>query len=245
MTAGGALLSQIRSQVVESIRPGITAQKLDQLAERLIIRSGGKPSFKRVPGYKYATCINLNQGVVHGIPGSQKIKNGDFASVDIGFYYRGYHTDAATTVLVGKGSKQHQSFLETGKIALKKAISKAKPGNRVEDISRAIQRTIKDAGYSCSKSLTGHGIGRNLHEEPPIPCIVPEISENSPLLKAGQTLAVEVIYAMGREELELKSDGWTLVTKDGKRAALFEETVLIKKNKPLILTSNKNRYNTR
>jgi methionyl aminopeptidase len=239
MQAGGSLLANIHDRVVNIIRPGIKTKQLNQLAEKLIIKAGGEPSFKQVAGYGFATCININDGVVHGIPGNKMIKNGDLVSVDIGLYYQGFHTDAATTVIAGEGTRKDKKLLQVGKSALKKAIKKAKVGNKVEDISKAIQNTIESSGFSCTRSLTGHGIGKKLHEEPPIPCVVLEESKNSPQLQVGQTLAIEVIYTEGSDSLKLENDGWTLTTEDGKKAGLFEETVLITEKNPYIFTKSK------
>lgn len=236
MRQGGKLLADIRSKALKSAKPGINLQSIDEQAEEDVLKISGKPSFKQVPGYHHTTCINVNEGIVHGIPNSRVIKNGDLVSIDIGLYFKGYHTDAANTVIVGKSNREKKNFLLAGKRALKLAIKQAKPKNRVVDISRAIQQTVEQAGYSCSRTLTGHGVGRKLHEEPPIPCIVNSFSKQSPRLKPGQTIAIEVIYTQGSPQMKLLDDGWTLVTSDGKLAAVFEETVLVTDDQPEILT---------
>jgi methionyl aminopeptidase len=237
MREGGAILASVRRQVLSTIEPGVKLVELDKLSETMIQKAGGQPSFKMVPGYRFATCLTVNEGVVHGIPTDRKIKNGDLVSIDVGMYYRGFHTDTATTVIAGKPAKQDQKFLEVGKLALKKALSKAKAGNRVGNISKSIQSTIESVGFSCSRSLTGHGIGAKLHEFPPVPCLLIEEINKTPKLQKGQTLAIEVIYAEGSYELSLQEDNWTLVTEDGKKAGLFEETVLITANNPIVLTN--------
>lgn len=236
MREGGAILAAIRRQVIKAINPGVKLIELDKFTESLISKAGGLPSFKMVPGYKFATCLTVNEGVVHGIPTDRKIKNGDLVSIDVGMYYKGYHTDTATTIIAGKAKKQDQKFLEVGRLALKKAIKESKSGNRVGDISKAIQSTIESAGYTCSRSLTGHGIGTKLHEEPPVPCLLLENLKKTPKLKTGQTFAIEVIYTQGGHELCLQADNWTLTTQDRKKAGLFEETVLITDKEPIVLT---------
>lgn len=236
MTKGGAILAHIRNQVAQAIRPGVSSRQLDELAENLIGKFGGEPSFKMVEGYNFATCININEGVVHGIPKDIKINKGDLVTVDIGIIYQGFHTDTATTLVAGATNKKNLYFLKAGKKALKNAIQAAKVGNRVEDISREIQKTIEKSGFSCISSLTGHGIGKNLHEEPPIPCVIIKEKGKSPKLEKGQTLAIEVIYAQGSPQLNLEDDGWTLITSDGKNTAVFEETVLVTAKVPVILT---------
>jgi methionyl aminopeptidase len=237
MRKGGAMLASIRRQIEATVKPGTKLIELDRLTETLINKAGGKPSFKMVPGYRFATCLTVNEGVVHGIPTDRKIKNGDLVSIDLGMYYQGFHTDCATTVIAGKPTAEDQKFLTVGRHALKNAIAKAKADNRIGDISKAIQSTIESAGFSCSRSLTGHGIGAKLHEEPPVPCLLFQDIKKTPKLKKGQTLAIEVIYAQGSYGLSLQNDNWTLVTEDGKKAGLFEDTILITDNKPIVLTS--------
>ncbi len=235
MRDGGKKLRQVMDKVLEEVKPGMTLRRLDEVAEEKIKELGGKASFKMVPKYHWATCLNLNQGVVHGIPDERVIKKGDIVSVDIGFYFQGFHTDMAQTIEAG--TRKKTKFLETGRKALKKAISQVKPGNRVGDISLAIEKTIKKGGYNPVKNLTGHGVGRQLHQEPVIPCFLKGKIEKTPLLKKGMVLAIEVIYALGKPEIFVADDGWTIRTQDGKIAALFEETVALGANGPLILTN--------
>jgi methionyl aminopeptidase len=240
MAEGGKKIAEIRDQISELVKPGITTGELDRKADELIEKAGGQASFKMVPGYRWATCINLNDVVVHGIPGDQVIKRGDKVGIDVGMFYKGFHTDTATTVKVKSKSEKDieiENFLETGRKALNKAIEQAKPGKRVMDISRAIQETVEEAGYSVVTALTGHGVGRNLHEEPPIPCFVLGNYEHSPQLVIGTVLAIEVMYNAGKSEVAYKNDdGWTIVTADGKISGLFEHTVAVTKSGPVILT---------
>lgn len=251
MKEGGARLAWVFGRVLKKIKPGVKLQKLDELAEALIKKQGGFPSFKIVKGYSWATCININSGVVHGIPNDYQIEEKDVVSLDMGMLYGGFHTDMARTLcvriqnsklaplakpLATHGKTQNLEFLEAGKSALNKAIEVAKPGNRVGHISAAIEKEIKKAGFSPIEALTGHGVGQNLHEEPQVPCFVREEIDQSPLLKPGMSLAIEVIYAQGRPDLVLKNDGWTVETADGSLAGLFEDTVVITKKNPIILT---------
>lgn len=235
---GGKKLALVFFRVLEEIRPGIKLVDLDKLAETLIKKQGGFPSFKTVKGYKWATCININQGVVHGIPGNYQIKNGDLVSLDMGMLWKGFHTDMAWTIAVGEESQKANSlFLKAGKKALAKAIKIAKAGNRVGHISATIEKEIRRAGFQPVEMLTGHGVGKDLHEEPLIPCFLSEKIEKTPLLQEGMVLAIEVIYTQGKPDLVLADDGWTLETADGKLAALFEETILVTKKRSIVLTS--------
>ncbi|MGB9911403.1 MAG: type I methionyl aminopeptidase [Microgenomates group bacterium] len=237
---GGKKLAKIFWQVFSYIRPGVSLSFLDQLAEDLIKKEKGCPSFKTVKNYFWSTCINVNEGIVHGVPNSYQIKKGDLVTLDMGFYYQGFHTDMARTVWVkGENQKDREeilNFLKVGKKALKKAISFAQPGYRIGNISLIIEKEIKKAGYNPSLILTGHGVGEELHQEPMIPCFLKGKIENTPLIKEGMSLAIEVIYSQGKPDLVLDKDGWTLKTKDGKLSAVFEDTVLVTKKGPLILT---------
>lgn len=234
MAEGGRRLAEIRDKIIETIKPGITGLELDDLANELIEKTGGKASFKMVPGYKWATCININDVVVHGIPDKTVVTLGDKVGLDIGMLYKGFHTD--TSVSVGEPEK----FLETGKLALKKAIGEARIGKRIMDISRAMQETVEGAGYSVVRALTGHGIGRKLHEDPAIPCFEFGKYECSPRIVEGMVLAIEVMYNEGESDVVYKNeDGWTIATADGKMSGLFEETVAVTKKGPVILTTVK------
>lgn len=234
MKDNGQKLKQVMSKVLLKVKPGVSLQELEEVAARKIEELGGRPSFKMVPNYHWATCINLNEGVVHGIPDDTPIKKGDLVSVDAGFYSQGFHADMARTIEVG--TKKESKFLQAGKRALGKAVLRAKPGNRVGHISLAIEQAIKKAGYNPVKRLTGHGVGRQLHQEPVIPCFLKEEARRTPLLKKGMVLAIEVIYTQGKPDLFVTSDGWTIRTQDGKIAGLFEETVAVGADGSLVLT---------
>lgn len=253
MAEGGRILSKILAHLVKKAQPGITTRELDQEAEKEILATGGKPSFKIVPGYQFTTCLCVNDAIVHGLPTNYKLKEGDALGIDVGIFYKGFHTDAAWTMVIrnqGSGRRDQKSlpplrgvrnqgkikFLEVGEKALEKAISVACEGNHVGDISQAIQETVEGADYSVVRALVGHGIGRKLHEDPQIPGFVVGQISVTPRLRAGMTLAIEVIYNMGNAEVIYKDDRWTVVTKDGKLSGLFEKTVAITKGEPIVLT---------
>jgi len=238
MKEGGERLAQVLAQVLKKVKPGVSLKELDQLAESLIEKKGGKPSFKMVKGYNWATCINVNQGVVHGIPGNYRLKDSDVVSLDLGIFYKGMHTDVAKTIRVKEqeSRKVKDEFLKAGEKALKAAIKAAKPGNRVGHISSAIEKEIKKAGLTPIEALTGHGVGKKLHEPPQIPCFLREEVKDTPILKPGMTLAIEVIYTQGKPEVAIKEDGWTVETADGQLAGLFEDTIVVTTKGPLNLT---------
>lgn len=247
MKTGGHMLAEVLSAVMDAIKPGVTELELDQLAERLIREKGGEPGFKKVKGYHHTICMSTNDVVVHGIPGGYAFQEGDVVGVDCGVYYKGFHTDAAETIRVSAPRTRNQEsrtakddidrFLEVGKIALNEGIAQAIVGNRVGHISQVIQAIVeKENGYSIVRSLIGHGVGRELHEEPEVPGYLVGKIEKTPLLQAGMTIAVEVIYNLGKKDVSLDSDGWTIRTSDGSVAGLFERTIVITENGPIILT---------
>jgi len=230
----------------------MTTLELDNYAEKLITQAGGKPSFKMERGYHWATCLNVNDMVVHGIPTDYKLKEGDRLGVDLGTYYKGFHSDASWSVLVGSKSSNTRSlengsgvrslndtlkFLHTGEKALENAIKQCLPGNHIGHISKAIQDTVEGAGYSCVQQLVGHGIGRLLHEDPEIPCFLRGKIATTPLIKVGLVLAVEVIYNFGKSEVVYENDdGWTIVTRDRSISGLFEHTLAVTEDGPVVLT---------
>lgn len=230
---GGKKLAAIFDQVLRAAKPGVALKDLDILADELIQKQGGQPSFKTVENYHWATCLNVNQGVVHGIPSDYRLKKGDLLSIDMGLLYQGWHTDMARTVIVGGGDSK---FLQAGRQALAQATKLAVPGNRVGHLSQAIEQVISQAGFSPVRQLTGHGVGRRLHEAPQIPCFLDGPLDQTPTLKVGASLAIEVIYTQGKPELVLANDGWTLQTADASLAALFEDTLIVSSPQPLVLT---------
>ena len=239
MQVCGKMLGDTLWEVLKSVKPGVSELELDALAEKLIREKGGEPGFQKVPGYKHATCMSTNDVVVHGIPTEYRLKEGDIIGIDCGVYYQGFHTDMAQTVKVSaQKSEKIDKFLEVGMEALEAGIRKAQLGNHVGDISKAIQDIVElRNGYSVVRSLVGHGVGRDLHEEPEVPGYLIGKIEKTPLLREGMVIAVEVIYNMGGPELVFANkDGWTLATEDGELAGLFERSLAITKDGPTILT---------
>ena len=238
MEKGGKILAEVLREVLENVKEGISEEKLDKLAELLILKKGAYPAFKKVDGYKNATCISTNSGVVHGIPTDYRLKKGDVVGVDCGVLYKGFNTDMSETVVVGRGSPKTDKFVRTGKKALELAIEQAILGNRIGHISNTIQATIEEEGYSVVRSLIGHGIGKKLHEDPEVPGFLDTKIENTPKLSEGMTIAIEVIYNMGGPDVEYDAlDNWTIRTQDRSLSGLFERTVAITKNGPKILTA--------
>jgi methionyl aminopeptidase len=238
MQKGGKILSEVMQELIAKVTPGVSELELDFLAEKLILEKGAAPGFKRVEGYKHAICISTNDVVVHGIPTDYRFKEGDVVGIDCGVYYNGFHTDMSETGRVIDSPKNDEidNFLYTGEEALSEAIKKTIIGNNIGDISKTIQDIIESKGYSVVRSLIGHGVGRELHEEPEVPGYLISKIEKTPKLVQGMVIAIEVIYNMGQSELIVDKDGWTLRTKDKSLSGLFERTVAIVENGPLILT---------
>ncbi|MEK7534204.1 MAG: type I methionyl aminopeptidase [Patescibacteria group bacterium] len=242
MWQGGKILAEVLFEVSEHAKSGVTEIELDSLAERLIKEKGAEPGFKKVKGYCHAICTSTNDVVVHGIPTKYQLKEGDIIGIDCGVYYKGYYTDMAETIRIkDKGLRIKEDkvyrFLETGKRALMEAINVAKVGNRIGHISKNIQKIIEGQGYSVVRSLVGHGVGKSLHEEPEVPGFLAGSVENTPKLLAEMVIAIEVIYNMGKPDVVYSNDdGWTIKTKDGSLSGLFERTVAITKDMPMILT---------
>lgn len=242
MRQSGQISAQALKKVMESAKPGVSLRELDQIAEEEILRLGGGVSFKSVPGYYWTTCLTVNQEVVHGIPRDIKLSEGDVLGIDLGAVYQSWHTDTAWSVLVkdqisktkDQKEEEKERFLRVGEEVLWKAIAQVKEGNKIGDISSTIQKGVEGAGYSVVKSLAGHGVGREAHEEPEIP----EFGKagTGMLLTKGMTLAIEVIYTSGKGEVFEEDDGWTLSTKDGSLGGLFEMTVIVDKDKPEVIT---------
>lgn len=244
MKEGGKITATVLAKVLTAVKPGVTTLELNNLAEKLILEAGGKPSFKGFQDYPFATCINVNDGVVHGMPTERKLNAGDIVTVDLGVFYKGLHTDNAGTMEVGRSklearkedrSWKLEEFLDVGQKALEGAIKQCQVGKTVGDISHTIQKTVEKVGYHVVQELGGHGVGKVLHEPPFIPGF--GRPGEGPKLSAGMTLAIEVIYTKGDGKIELLDDDWTIVTADGSLAGLFEHTVAITKSNPLILTS--------
>jgi len=235
---GGRALSQILFTTLSRAKPGISTIELEEYFDRQLSKNGFTSSFKTVGNYPFSTCINLNEGIVHGFPRKDRIlKKGDILTIDGGLINRGFHTDMAFTIPIGKISKKIKNFLKVGQETLDLAISAAKQGNRIGHISQAIQKHIESAGFNVSRRLTGHSIGKKLHEDPLIPGIITEPIKNTPLIKPGKSLAIEIIYTLGSPEITTESDGWTVRTADRKPSSLFEKTILITENGNLEATN--------
>jgi methionyl aminopeptidase len=232
----GRKIAEIKAKAVEFAQTHFNLADIDNYVENLIRKAGGEPAFQKVPGYSWATCISVNQVLVHGVP-KGKIKPGDIVNIDTGMYYKGTTTDTSTTFVIGPPTPEQVHFLEVGTKTLKKAIEKARAGNRIRDISGTIQKHIEAAGYNVTRNLTGHGVGKTMHEDPPIPCFISNDPNLSTRITVGMVLAVEVMYMKGDWPLVLGDDGWTLSTRDGSDSAVFEEDVLITPTGPEVLTN--------
>lgn len=237
MLEAGSIMADIKVQIIDAIKPGVSSMDIEDLVVRLIRQHRCSVSFNTVSGYDFATCINLNSGMIHGIPQKDVIfKPGDVVTVDTGLIRNRYHVDNAITLQIDPQDKATTKFLETGKLALKAAIKQARPGNSIYDISLALQTTIESAGYSVSRDLTGHGVGKKLHEFPNIPCYADPINKEIKITP-NQSLAIEIMYAMGDSKLKLNDDGWAYATVDGSLSAMFEETVFIGQDKTVPVTA--------
>lgn len=238
MTKGGEILAFTMREIEKVIKEGVSELEIDAMAEKLIREQGGESGFKKVQGYKHTICVSTNEVVVHGIPTGYKFKSGDVVGIDCGVFYKGFHTDMSETFVIGgSASSEVSKFLETGKLALQKGIEQAVLGNHIGNISKTIQDIVEGKGYSIVRSLVGHGVGRDLHEDPEVPGYLNGKVEKTPLLKEGMVIAIEIIYNMGSSELVFANkDGWTLKTEDGSLSGLYERTVAITKNGPKILT---------
>lgn len=244
MRKSGQIAASALKRALEAVKVGVSELEVDKIAEKEIYKLGGDLSYKSVPGYKYATCITVNEEVVHGIPTERKFEAGDLVSIDLAVEYKGWHTDCAWSVIVGESvnqyisgseeQKEKRKFLKVGQEALQNGIAQAVEGKRVGDISNAIQTKVERAGYSVVRSLVGHGVGKSLHEEPEIPGFGRKGTGS--LLRKDMTLAIEVIYTMGKSEVVLDQDGWTFSSADKSLGGLFEMTVLVGSNTSEVLT---------
>lgn len=220
----------------EMIQPGIETQEIDRCVREFIENEDATPSFLGYRGYPASTCISINEVIVHGIPGKRRIKDGDLVSVDVGAYKNGFHGDAARTILVGKVSDEKKKITRVVKEALEKGIAAAKPYGRLSDLSSAIQKHAEKNGFSVVRDLVGHGIGRNMHEEPQVPNY--GAPGNGPVLQPGMVLAVEPMINAGTYETDTLEDGWTIVTADRRISAHWENTIAITENGVAVLTVN-------
>jgi len=240
MARAGELVADTIALLGEHLQPGITTGELDRIAEEFIRDHGGVPTSKGYRGFPGATCISPNAMVVHGIPGAHRVEEGDVISVDVGITLDGLVADSAYTFAVGEVDGETQRLLDVGKQALEAGIAQARAGNRVGDISHAVQDVVEGAGFSVVRSLVGHGVGRSYHEEPQIPNFGE--AGRGPLLQTGMTLAIEPMITAGGPEVYLHDDEWSISTQDGSMAAHFEHTVaVLEDGPPRILTTAKSR----
>lgn len=234
MRKAGKITALALEEVRKHIKTGVSTIELDKIAQEVILENGAEPSFKKVQGYEYCICATPNSWVVHGIPGDYRLRNGDIIGIDLGAYYKGYHSDMAHSYVVGKTSQEKIKFLKTGEKALWEAIKEAKIGNKIGDVSNKIQTIVEGSGYSVVKELVGHGVGKELHEDPLVPGRGKKGTGSD--IQEGMVLAIEVIYNMGKPELIILDDGWTIDSKDNSNSGLFERTISITKKGPVVLT---------
>ncbi|MFH0788384.1 MAG: type I methionyl aminopeptidase [Pseudomonadota bacterium] len=234
MSVSGKLVAEILLEIRNRIKPGITTQELDQLADRLTQKKKARPAFKGYNGYPFSLCVSVNEEVVHGFPSKRKLVDGDIVSLDFGVWFDGYFGDAALTQAVGKVSPLAERLMKVTRESLFKGLQEVRAGRRLGDISAAVQQHVEAHGYSVVRQFVGHGIGKGLHEDPQ----VPNYGEagRGILLKPGMVLAIEPMVNVGGSEVEIQADGWTAVTKDRSLSAHFEHTVAITENGCRILT---------
>lgn len=239
MKRSGAILIEVLNILEKNIRPGVTTLQLDEIAEKTIRSHNAIPSFK---GYKMSgsidfpgsICSSINDEVVHGIPGNRVLIEGDIASIDVGVYFEGFHTDAARTWGVGTISPEAQHLIDVAKQSFFEGLKMARQNNRIIDISGAIEDYVLHNGYTLVTELTGHGIGRSLHEDPSIPNF--RSNQKGPRLRSGMALAIEPMINMGKSKVRTNDNGWTIFTKDGQLSAHYENTIIVTEFEPLILT---------
>jgi methionyl aminopeptidase len=235
MARAGRVVVDALMLVGEHVRPGVTTAELDAIAEEFITDQGGYPTFKGYRGYPAATCISPNEMVVHGIPGPYELGDGDLVSVDVGVTLDGFVADSAYTFAVGEISAEAERLLEACQAALAAGVEQCRAGNRLSDISHAVQQATESAGFSVVRSLVGHGVGRSMHEDPQIP----NYGEpgRGPLLGEGMTFAIEPMINVGAPEIYMHDDEWSISTADGSLSAHFEHTVAVTAGGPRILTA--------
>lgn len=234
MKEAGRITGEALALAGESIKPGMTTKQLDTIIRHHIERCGAKPSFLGYGGFPGSACISINDEVIHGIPSSRVIEDGDIVKVDVGAFYKGFHGDSANTFAVGNVSDEAKKLIEVTKESFWKGIAEARPGNRIGDIGYAIQTYVEENGFSVVRKYIGHGVGAELHESPDVPNF--GTKGRGPRLCAGMTIAVEPMVNVGTYEVREKSDKWTVVTADGKLAAHYEHTIAITDGEAMVLT---------
>lgn len=240
MKDSGKIVAEVLLKIEENISPGITTKELDKIASDYIIKNGAFPSFLGVPNYyggiKFpgAICASLNGEVIHGIPDGRRLREGDIISVDVGAFYNGFHGDAARTFPVGRVSEDALKLIEVTRQSFFEGLKFVRPNNRISDISGAIQDYAESFGYSIVKEYTGHGVGRELHEDPEVPNY--RTNRRGHRLAAGMAIAIEPMVNQGGADIVLAANKWTVYTKDGKLSAHYENTVIVTDDDPLIVT---------
>lgn len=233
-----AIVAEILRALEERVKAGVTTLELDRYAEETARKKGAKPAFKGYRGYPYSLCVSVNCEVVHGQPSQRVLKDGDIVSLDFGVNYNGYYGDAAVTLPVGRVSTEATRLMQVTEESLYRGIEEARAGNRLGDISAAVQGHVEKAGFSVVRDFVGHGIGRNLHEEPQVPNFGKK--GRGTALKAGMVLAIEPMVNAGTYKVMVLEDGWTVVTEDGRLSAHFEHSVAITEKGPEILSRQLN-----
>ena len=236
MARAGRLLASVLPPLQAACEPGVRTIELDRIADKLIREGGAVPGFLGYNGFPKSICVSINDEAVHGIPGSRKIGDGDLVSLDLGLVLEGFWADVGITVGVGNVSPEGRRLIKVTEEALYVGIAKAQPGGWLGDVSSAIQEHVEKAGFSVIRQFVGHGIGRQMHEDPQVPNF--GRPGTPPRLKAGMTLAIEPMVNAGSYEVFMKPDGWTICTADGSLSAYFEHTVAITESGPLVLTSS-------
>lgn len=235
MRAAGKIVAETFEVLKEALKPGVTTAELNRLAEQFIKKSGATCSFYRYNGYPGSICTSINEQVVHGIPSKHTVlQEGDIISLDVGAYRDGYHGDAARTFAVGKISAEAQRLMDVTKQSFFEGIEQAVPGNRIGDIGHAVQTYVEANGFSVVRALVGHGVGSEMHEDPEVPNY--GSAGRGVRLVSGMTIAVEPMVNMGTYHVNTLSDGWTVVTADGKLSAHYENSIVVTGNGPEILT---------
>jgi len=237
MRQAGSIVAIVLEKLARSVEPGMTTEQLNKIAEEETKKNNAIPSFKGYKGFPASICVSINEQIVHGIPSKRVLKEGDIVSIDFGVIYNGFQGDAARTIAVGKISPKAKKLLQVTQEALMAGIAKAEDGVHLGDVSSAIQRHVESNGFSVVREYVGHGIGRDMHEEPQIPNFGAE--GRGPILRKGITLAIEPMVNAGGWQTKLTDSGWTVVTADGSLSAHFEHTVAVTNSKAEILTSAK------
>ena len=236
MREAGRVVAKVFHEVGEHLHAGMSTKEIADLAEKVIRREGAIPTFKGYGGFKGAICVSVNDTLIHGIPSKHEIlKDGDIVSLDVGATLHGYVGDACRTYLIGNVSDEAKKLVEVTKQSFFEAMKVVKPGARVGDIGHAIQTYVESFGYTLTKDYTGHGVGSHLHEDPYIPNV--GTANTGPLLREGMTIAIEPMVNMGKVDLVVMDDGWTVKTKDGKLSAHYENTIVVTKDGYEILTA--------